>query len=263
MHMRGFFMPARRGACRVIIRGMYPIDLPARLILLPGLGANHKLFGPQKQVFRDHLQTPDFIVPSSPAESIGSYAARWAPLLRAEAGLKRGDDRPVIVGGTSIGGMVAMEMARAIGARGVILIGSARRGDAVPTRARIMDLLGKPVPTSLTPKLLLAGALPLALLNELDDDAFKLLKDMANDADPRVVKWGLGAMADWEFDGRIDVPVFQIHGGHDRMLPPTGDADQLIRDGGHFINLTHPQTVNRFIADTVEKITGTAPTPVV
>jgi len=246
-----------------MIRAMYPIDLPARLILLPGLGADHRLFGPQKRVFRDRLQTPDFIAPTTAAESIGSYAARWAPLLKAEYADKPGGDLPLIIGGASIGGMVAIEMAQAIGAQGVVLIGSARRGDAVPTRARILDLLGKPLPASLTPMLLAVTSLPMALLNELDDDEFKLLKDMADDVDPSVFKWGMGAMADWEFDGDAGVPVHQIHGAHDRMLPPTDDADQTIRDGGHLINLTHPQSVNQFIADAVEKITGTAPTPVV
>ncbi len=237
---------------------MYPIDLPARLVLLPGLGANHELFTPQKRVFGDALETPDFIPPTSANESIGSYAQRWAPMLKSQAG----DDRPVIVGGISLGGMVAVEMAEALGAMGVVLVSSARRDAGVSLRSRVADLLGKPIPAAAGPKLLSAMSLPFALLDGLDDDEYTLVKRMAAAADPRVLKWGCGAIADWEFAGPIRVPIHQIHGSKDCILPPNGDADVEIRGGGHLINLTHPQTVNRFIGDAVQKITGLVATAV-
>lgn len=241
---------------------MYPIDLPARVILLPGLGANHKLFTPQKQVFRESLQTPDLIAPESPHESMRSYALRLAEHLRPGMEADAEDDRPLLIGGVSLGGMLALEMAQALAAQGVILIASCRRDSAIPLRSRIAEALGRSVPASLVPKLLTALSLPFAVLNELDDDGFALLKQMSAEIDPAVLKWGGGAIADWESDGNWPVPIHQVHGNKDRVLPPSGDADLLIPDGGHLINLTHAQTVNRFIVQAAEHYAGTPATPV-
>jgi pimeloyl-ACP methyl ester carboxylesterase len=236
---------------------MYPIDLPARLILLPGLGANHKLFAYQKRVFRQSVETPDLIAPASPHESLRSYALRFAEQLRSEPG----DDRPLIVGGVSLGGMVALEMAEAVGAKAVVLISSCRRDRAVPLRTRIAELLGRPVPTSITPKVLTALSLPFALVNELDDDGFAILKEMAGEVDPAVLKWGGGAVTDWEHDGRWPVPIHQIHGAHDKIIPPIGDEDRLIPDGGHLIVITHDLAVNQYLVEVAEQYAGAPATP--
>jgi len=237
---------------------MYPIDLPVRLILLPGLGANHKMFAYQKRVFRESLETPDLIAPASPNESLRRYALRFAERLRSEPG----DDRPLLVGGVSLGGMVALEMAEAVGAKAVVLISSCRRDKAVPLRTRIAELLGRPVPAAITSKMLSVLSLPFALRDGLDDDGLAILKEVAAEADPAVVKWGGGAIVDWEHDGRWPVPVHQIHGSKDWVIPPIGDEDQLIPDGGHLIAITHDLAVNQYIVEVAEQYAGTPATPV-
>ncbi len=237
---------------------MYPIELPARLILLPGLGANHKLFTYQKRVFRESVQTPDLIAPATPHESLRRYALRFAEQLRSAPG----DERPLIVGGVSLGGMLALEMAEAVGAKAVVLISSCRRDKAVPLRSRLVELMGRPVPASVTGKVLTVLSLPFAVANELDDDGFVLLKEMAAEVDPAVVKWGSGAVIDWEHDGSWPVPVHQVHGAKDWVIPPIGDEDRLIPDGGHLINITHDQAVNQYLVELAERYAGVTATPV-
>src|SRR5206468_3087008 len=57
------------------------------------------------------------LIPARPGESLRDYALRMA----AEIGLRPGD----IIGGVSLGGMLALEMARAIDVRGALIIASA------------------------------------------------------------------------------------------------------------------------------------------
>jgi pimeloyl-ACP methyl ester carboxylesterase len=49
------------------------------------------------------------------------------------------------------------------------------------------------------------------------------------------------------------VPLRQIHGAKDRVLPAArAEADLWIPDGGHLINITHAGQVNRFLREAGE-----------
>src|SRR5262245_56678741 len=91
-----------------------------RLILLPGLGVDHRLYIPQQDVF-PRLEVPRWI-PQVDGESLPQYAARLAGTIRVEAG------EPYYLGGASFGGMLALELANAMPhpPRGVFLIASCR-----------------------------------------------------------------------------------------------------------------------------------------
>ena len=52
-----------------------------------------------------------------------------------------------------------------------------------------------------------------------------------------------------------EVPIFQIHGRHDHVIPVDRvDADQIIPNGGHLISLTHPTEVNDFLGCAVKTV---------
>ena len=66
----------------------------------------------------------------------------------------------------------------------------------------------------------------------------------------RLLRWGPRAIARWPGVDQIAAPVFHIHGGCDRIIPVRQvRADRILRTGGHLINLTHAEQVNRFIED--------------
>src|SRR4051812_19762115 len=92
----------------------------ARLILLPGLGADERMFAPQRATF-PRLEVPRWLTPQ-PRESLPDYARRMA------AGIDPSE--PLFLGGSSFGGMVALEMARHVRPRAVFLIGSCRAATA-------------------------------------------------------------------------------------------------------------------------------------
>src|SRR5687768_11148554 len=98
------------------------------LILLSGMGADERLFEPQREAF-PNLQVPVWIDPL-PGESLRAYAVRMAH--KVDPGC------PCIVGGASFGGMVALEMAPLLQARACLLIGSVRSSEELSWRWRAL-----------------------------------------------------------------------------------------------------------------------------
>ena len=89
-----------------------------QLILLPGLGADHRLLEPQRRAF-PQLIVPPWIPPRK-NESLPDYAARMAETVTPSR------DVPLVLGGVSFGGMLAYEMARHLKPDAVVLIASCR-----------------------------------------------------------------------------------------------------------------------------------------
>ena len=88
-------------AARLFSHNMNPTF---QLILLPGLGADHRLLEPQRAAF-PQLIVPPWIPPRK-HESLPQYAERMAETVTPP------HDVPLVLGGVLFGGMLAYEMAR-------------------------------------------------------------------------------------------------------------------------------------------------------
>ena len=110
-----------------------------RLLLFTGMGADERLFAPQRQAFPDAIVAPwlNLLV----HESLVDYARRAA----AEFGV--GPDW--VVGGVSMGGMIAQEVARCAGASRVVLIASCRHPRAVNRGAIAIERAARLVPDTI------------------------------------------------------------------------------------------------------------------
>ena len=226
--------------------------LPARIILFPGLGADPRMFAKQKQRFGDDLLCPDWLDPETD-EPFDGYVRRWASQLAPVPG----DDRPLFLGGVSFGGMVAMQMARHMKPKAVILIGSCRSVRSKPARWQVARRISDLIPDRLLGRRVLGlGALWVSLLDRLDDEHRSLLIKMAAESDPKRMRHNGHACADWDFDYRSESqfpPVHQIHGRLDAIIPLVpGDPDTLIPNGRHLISFSHPHTVNAYILSVVK-----------
>lgn len=215
-----------------------------KLILLPGVGADRRLFEPQREAFPD-LVVPDWL-PPEPNESLPDYAARMAGAMAPSF---HGED-PVVLGGASFGGMVAYEAAPHLRPAVVVQIASCRSRRAV----RAMFRATRPVAPAMLPGALrVAKTLsPLAveLLTNLKTKQRNSLVGMFKEADPQFMKWALTAILHWEPSAPPGVPVRQIHGRRDLLIPAANvEADEVIPGGGHLINITHAAEVNAFIRD--------------
>lgn len=217
------------------------------LVLLPGLGCDGRLFEPQRPAFPD-LIVPPWITPEV-NETLPHYAERLASTIVPTG---RG---PLILGGMSLGGMMAYEVARHLRPRAVVQIATCRdrRGLRQLWRASVPLLDWLPVGTWSIAKMLAPPVVTVAGCFGARDR--KLAVTMFQEMDSAFMHWALAALLRWDPLPLPDIPVFQIHGRRDFLIPANCvEADVYIPDGGHMINITHAEQVNAFLADAVAKV---------
>ncbi|MBX3110735.1 MAG: alpha/beta hydrolase [Fimbriimonadaceae bacterium] len=225
-----------------------------RLVLMPGLGADHRLFVEQTRRFPD-AHTCEWITPH-PDENLRTYAARWAATQDWE--------KPTLLVGFAFGAMVALEalehcpQARA-SARGVVIISGCRSGAAVSEAFRRQVAMSRMVPHAILRQGLLCFAERFSERDDLADGHRRLLKDMATEIDIDLFRWSTAACAEWDYRGPVElskeVPVFQIHGERDQVVPLVpGDPDTVLPNAGHLIQFTHAGEVNAYIARCAKQV---------
>ena len=214
------------------------------LVLFPGLGADGRTFAPQRSLpFR--LVLPEWPEPESPRETLAHYSQRVAEAI--------GPREDLYVGGVSLGAMVALEAARLLEARAVVLIGGCTSGRQISRMFRGVLGTSAALPTRcIRPTLLLA---PLAFLTfeRLSREHRRLMTRMLREHSPAQIRWSCRAILEWECCAMPPtVPVHAIHGQDDEVVPLQNvRADHVVPRGRHMINLQASEEVNRFI---VEKI---------
>jgi len=192
------------------------------IFVLPGMGADSSMFtGAWRQL-------PDAVFidwpPYAGETTLVEIAARVIQTYAIA------DDAVVI--GTSLGGMVACEIANQRRLRRLILIGSATRP------AEINPLL-----TALQP---LARFAPVNALHWSAPSVPGELATMFSRAQPDFLRASIRAVFQWPGIATSLPPPLRIHGRRDLVIPPPPSPDLLL-DGGHLIALTHARECCDFI----------------
>ncbi len=142
-----------------------------------------------------------------------------------------------IVGGSSLGGMVSVQIAKTIGIKKVILIGSAVSPSYVNPILQTMSNLSDFTPIKLIQ--LSAGKVNLKGNNEL--------LSMFERADGNFIKSMCKAIFKWKGIDNYNCDVCHIHGAKDLVILPPEKNAKIIQNGGHLISLTHSDLVSEFI----------------
>jgi pimeloyl-ACP methyl ester carboxylesterase len=175
-------------------------------------------------------------------EKLADYALRLASQIDASA--------PFILAGLSMGGMMAVEIAKKFPPVCTILISSIPVAAQLP---RCYRWAGKLHLTSLISPSLLKVAKALARFKQAltwrPSPASQLTHDMLQEADNDFLRWSMMAVLDWS-NSQPPHPLYHIHGTKDWTLPirfthPT----HVVPKAGHTLVMSHPEAVNAFLAE--------------
>lgn len=216
------------------------------LVLLPGLGADPRLFEPQRGVFPD-LISPEWLVPRD-HESLSSYAARMAAVIRAR--VPAGTN--LVLGGVSFGGMLAAEMSSELCPRKLVLIGSALSPDEIAPRMRVAATLGRFVPQAVGARSKKLGRVFIRQLGPMRRKDREFLETMIDAVPFSFLKWAGRAIFEWSGAGPT-CPLVRVHGDKDRIIPlPSSGVDVVLKNAGHVPNVSHADEVNEVLKRATE-----------
>jgi pimeloyl-ACP methyl ester carboxylesterase len=192
------------------------------IYVLPGMGADERMY---TGAWRTLTGCTFINWPANPPEeSIAAIAAR----IVAENSICDG----AVLVGSSLGGIVACEIAKIRRSKHLFLVGSAKNREEINGLLRLLHPIVDLAPLPFIQRV--SGKLPSEVLA------------MFSTSSPRFVRNMCRAIFQW--DGLRDeiTPVSRIHGRHDLVIPPPDDVDELI-EGGHLIAMTHPAECARFV----------------
>jgi len=153
-----------------------------------------------------------------------------------------------VVIGNSLGGMLAMEIAKILPLKTTILISSIKTIDEAPRYFSFFRALPiyKLIPGKLITSLGFTIRFVFGRMSKADEWLFN---DMLKNSSPKFVKWAMGATVNW--DNRI-IPqnVYTITGNKDHVFDYRRIRDAIIVNGGsHIMIFNRAEEINKILKD--------------
>lgn len=184
-------------------------------LLLPGMGANHRMY-PHPWTALPGARHLDW------AEHRGETTiAQVAERITTSEKI----DASTWLVGSSLGGMVACEVAKQTTVRGIVLVGSA----AHPQEINRLLRWAQPA----------ADLAPLRFSIQLSRILPGEFFEMFGESDPGFIQAMCMAVAEWPGIESSPCRMHRIHGRYDKVIPLPSSVDAII-EGGHLIAMTHP-----------------------
>jgi pimeloyl-ACP methyl ester carboxylesterase len=196
----------------------------ARVFVLPGMGADARMY---PGVWKE-LRCAEFL--EWPRYAGEKFIHEIAERVVSEAKIADGD----VVIGSSLGGVVACEIAKLRKLGALVLIGSATRKEEVSTLLRVFSPLIGLAPLEFIQRA--AGKMPGELMQMFEASQAGFIRAMC----AAIFEWG-GLSED------VITPL-RIHGRSDRVIPLPSKTD-FVLDGGHLIAMTHAEECVRFLCE--------------
>lgn len=209
-----------------------------KVYFIGGIGADRRLFT-HVRLPRDF--EPEYLdwIPFREGEGLQEYAMRLAEGIDTA--------QPFVLIGLSLGGIMAVEIARRFPPVCTIILGSIPLSDQLPAYFKMARKLRLPelVPASFIKR---SAIFKRIFTRESREDKL-LIRQMIRDADAAFIKWAIQAVLEWNND-IVPAPFWHLHGTRDEMFPiwltrPT----HIIPRGGHLLVMTHAQEVNSLLGD--------------
>lgn len=207
----------------------------SKIYIFSGLGVDQRVFDKMNFVGLN-VEFIEWILPFK-KETIQDYAKRIS---------KKIIEKDVVLVGLSFGGIIAVEVAKTIPVRNVILIASVKTKFELPLLYRIAGKLRlhKLIPSTAYKW---SDFLTYWLFGIETKEEKILLRNILKDTENHFLRWAINEIVCWK---NIDVPTsyVHIHGTKDRILPSRNcKVNYFIQNGGHFMTVNKAKEIEDII----------------
>lgn len=207
-----------------------------KLFLIPGLGADYRIY--QNLDFQGYeVVFIKWLIPAK-NDTLTTYSQKLIDEYQITAGS--------IVVGNSLGGMLAMEIAKKIKLNKAILISSIKTIDEAPKAFKWYRRipLYKLVPAKMYTS---SGLLIRLVMGKISRTHHELFIDMLKKTPPVFAKWAVGAILHWD-NHIIPERIYHIHGDRDLMFPYQRIKDaEIVHKGSHLMVMNKSQEINNWL----------------
>ncbi len=211
------------------------------LYFISGLGADHRAYQflePTDISFK-HIQW----VAHQPNDTLGTYAEKLIAQID--------QNQKVYLVGTSLGGMLAVEIAKRITVEHTFIISSVKNKSEQPGYFNFFRFfpMYELIPDSIlsSPNFWLKFLFPIGLKDEWKE----LFSDMFKSWSPSFIRWAMKAALQWDNEQGIS-NFTHVHGDHDLVFPSIHIKEaQIIKSGTHVMVLSKAREIKRIIEERI------------
>ena len=213
------------------------------VFLIAGLGADTRLYNNIEIPSGYEVIPVDWIEPNK-TDTLKTYAQK----LIYQYNITKGS----IVIGTSLGGMLTIEIGKLVPLNKAILISSIKTIDEAPGYFKVFKKL--PVFKILPGKIFNSmGFMIKPLFGKMTDGDAWLLNDILSNTSPAFMKWAMGAVVKWD-NKTIPPNVYHIHGDKDLVFPYKNIKNtELVKGGTHIMVYNMAKQVNKLLKNILKK----------
>jgi pimeloyl-ACP methyl ester carboxylesterase len=207
-----------------------------RVYFIPGLGADERLYAKLNLAgIEEHYL--NWIDPED-CVTMGEYADRYVPMIDTS--------EPFYLVGTSMGGMMAIELQKRIRPEKMVLISTVKTRHEFPihlrtiARTRINTLVSGTLIQNLSG--MIDVVYPWQTATQRD-----LFLEMLNNCTPKYLKFAINACINWDNE-ILPTDFLHLHGSRDPLFPASrAIGAEIIEGGNHFMVYEMGEEVSRKI----------------
>lgn len=214
----------------------------SKIFLISGLGADTRLYN--NIDLHDHEVIPVDWIAANKHDTLSSYAQKLIHQYYITANS--------VVIGTSLGGMIAIEIAKLLPLNKVILISSIKTIDEEPGYFSLFRAI--PVFKVIPGKLLtLLGMVCKPIFGDMGPEDAWLFNDMLKKSSTSFLKWGMTAALRWKNE-TIPPNTYQLIGDSDLVFPYKKIKDATVVKGGtHIMVFDKAKQINKLLKEILKK----------
>ncbi|MCG3137378.1 MAG: hypothetical protein HJJLKODD_01222 [Phycisphaerae bacterium] len=227
--------------------GLPPAAPTPTWILIPGLGADERLFGNMVDLLPKY-EILKFAIPQ-PEETIEAYAQRLTQTITLPA--------DYIICGVSFGGMMASILAEQLQPRALVLMSSTAHPAALNHALRLFEWLSRLMPDTFAAWSNGLGRLSMQWLEPMPPEVLEVFRDMNMRTPLEMIRQGGRMIMQWQKAPQVRCPIYHLHGGRDPLMPLAklpAPPTHIVESAGHLLNLTHPAEVRDFIRGVLHQV---------